>query len=107
MFNQDDDPSQNYKAAKTALDMIGAVQFSIPSGSPDLNLIENALNLVEQKLSSDAVKYSISKKSYAKLVERVENTLLSYTVEPIDNIIKSMPRRTSQVIQNKGNSLKY
>ena len=87
--------------------MIGAVQFSIPSGSPDLNLIENALNLVEQKLSSDAVKYSISKESYAKLVERVENTLLSYTVEPIDNIIKSMPRRTSEVIQNKGNSLKY
>ena len=87
--------------------MIGAVQFSIPSGSPDLNLIENALNLVEQKLSSDAVKYSISKESYAKLVERVENTLLSYTVEPIDNIIKSMTRRTSEVIQNKGNSLKY
>ena len=38
-FVQDGDPSQNSKAAKTALDKIGAVQFSIPSRSSDLNPI--------------------------------------------------------------------
>ena len=107
MFSQDGDPSQNSKAAKTALDKIGAVQFSIPPRSPDLNRIANAFNLVKKKLSSDAVKYSISKESYAKFVERVENTLLSYPIEPIDNIIKSMPKRISQVIQSKGHRLKY
>ena len=50
MFVQDGDPSQNSKAAKTALDKIGAVQFSIPPRSPDLNPIENAFNLVEKKI---------------------------------------------------------
>ena len=86
VFVQDGDPSQNCKAAKTALDKIGAVQFTIPLRSPDLHPIENALNLVEKKSNSDAVKYSISKESYAKFVERVENTLLRYPIEPIDNI---------------------
>ena len=104
---QHGDPSQNFKAAKTALDKIaaiGAVQFSIPLCSPDVNPIENAFNLVEKKLISDAVKYSISKENY---VERVENTLLSYPIEPIDNIIKSMPKRTSQVMQSKSHRLKH
>ena len=71
VFVQDGDPSQITKAAKTALDKIGDVQFSISPRSPALNLIENAFNLVEKKLSSDAVKYSISKESYAEFVERV------------------------------------
>ena len=78
MFVQDSYPSQNSKAAKTALDKIGVIQISIPLCSLDLNPIENAFNLVEKKLSSDTVKYSISKQSYAKLVERVENTPLGY-----------------------------
>ena len=92
---------------KTALDKAGAVQISIPPRSPDLNSIENDFNLVEKKLNSDAVKYSISKESYAKFVERVENTLLSYPIEPINNIIKSMSKRISHIIQSKGHRLKY
>ena len=59
VFVLDGDPSQNSKAAKTALEKIGAVQFSIPPRSPDLNPIENGFNLVEKKLGSDAVKHSI------------------------------------------------
>ena len=81
VFVQDGDPSQNSKAAKTALDKIGVVKFSIPPCSPNLNPIKNAFNLVEKNLSSDALKYSISKESYAKFVERVENTLLRYPTE--------------------------
>ena len=50
VFVLDSDPSQNSKAAKTALEKIGAVQFSIPPRSPDLNPIENVFNLVEKKL---------------------------------------------------------
>ena len=107
VFVQDGDPSQNSNTAKTALDKIGAAQFSIPPRSPDLNPIENAFNLVKKKVSSDAVKYSISKKSYAKFVQRVENTLLCYHIEAIDDIIKSMPKRISQVIQSKSHCLKY
>ena len=102
VFVQVGDPSQNSKAAKTALEKIGAVQFSIPPRSPDLNPIENVFNLVEKKLGNDAVRHSISKETYARFVERVENTLLSYPVEPIDNIIKCMSKRISQVIKCKG-----
>ena len=50
VFVQNGDPSQDSKAAKNALDKIGAVQFSIPPRSPDLNPIENAFNLVEKKI---------------------------------------------------------
>ena len=63
---------KNSDAAKTALDKISAMQFSIPPCSPDLNPIEHVFNLVEKKLTSDAVKHSISKESYAKFLERVE-----------------------------------
>ena len=107
MFVQDGDPCQNSKAAKATLDKIGAVQFRIPLRSPNLNLIENAFIKSRKKLSSDAVKYSISKESYAKFVERVVNTLLSYPIEPTDNIIKSMPKRISKAVQSKGHCLKY
>ena len=55
MFVQDGDPSQNSKAAKTALDKISAVQFSASPRSLDLNPIENVFNLMEKKLSSDTV----------------------------------------------------
>ena len=48
MFVQDGDPNQNSKAAKTALDKIGAVQFSVPPRSPDLNPNEYVYNLVER-----------------------------------------------------------
>ena len=101
------DPCQNSKAAKTAIDKMGPLQFSIPPHSPDLNPIENVFDLVTKKLSSHAVKHSIFKETYAKLVESVENTYLSYTAEPIDNIIKSMPKRISQVIQSMGHRLEY
>ena len=107
VFVQDVDPSQNSKAAKTALDKIGAVRFSIPPRSLDLNPIKNAFNLAKKKLSSDTAIYSISKESYAEFVERVENTLSSYPIEPIDNTIKSVPKRISQVILSKVHCLKY
>ena len=107
VFVQDGDPSQISKTAKTTLDKMGAVQFSKPPHSPDLNPIENSFNLVEKKLSGNAVKYSISKESYAKFVVKVENTLFSYLIEAIYNIIKSIPKRISQVMQSNGHRLKY
>ena len=40
VFVQDVDPSQNSKAAKSVLDKISAVQFSVPPRSPDFNPIK-------------------------------------------------------------------
>ena len=95
------------KAAKTALDKISAAQFSISPHSLDLNPVENPFNLAEKKISNDAVKHSISKETYEKFVERVGNTLLSYSLESTDNIMKSMPKRILQKIQSKDHRLKY
>ena len=96
---QDGDPSQNSKAAKTTLDKVGAAQFSIFPRVRIL-IISKMLSIQwRKKISSDAVKYSISKESYAKFVERTENTVLSYPSEPIDNTIESMPKTMSHVIQ--------
>ena len=67
VFVRDGAPVQNSKVVKTALHKIGALQFSVPSRSSDLNPIETAFNLVEKKLRTDAVKYSISKESYANV----------------------------------------
>ena len=92
MFVQDGDPSQDSKAAKTAINNMGAVQFSIAPRSPDANPIKSAFTIVQKKLSSDEVKYSISKESYEKFVERFENTLLSHPIESLDNIIQSIPK---------------
>ena len=50
VFVQVGDPSKNSKAAKTALYKIGSVQFSLSPGSPDLNPIEDAFNLVEKRI---------------------------------------------------------
>ena len=107
VFVQDGDPSQNSKAAKISLEKIGALQFSIPPRSPDLNPIENVFNLVERQLNNDAIRDKISKESYNDFVERVTNTLLNYPVGPIDNIINSMPSRIADVIRNKGQRLRY
>ena len=95
MFVQNGDSSQSLKAAETALDKIGAVKFSIIPRSVDLNSIKSVFNLADKKLSSDAVKYFIFKESYAKFVETVENILLSFPIEPVDNIIKTMSKRIS------------
>ena len=107
MFVQDGHPNQNCYTAETALDKIDAVQFSIPRRNPDLYPIKNAFNLVEKRLSSDAVKYSVSNESYAKFVKRLENTLLSYLIEAIVSIIKSMLKRISQLTQGNSHHLKY
>ena len=104
MFLQDGDPSQNSKAAKTTLDKIGAVQFTIPLRSPDLHPIENAFNLVEIKSNSVQSNIPFPKRVMQSLGKELK-TVLSYPIVPIDNIIKPMLKIVSQVIQ--GYLLKY
>ena len=76
MFVQDGDPSQNSKAAKTALEKIAAVQFSILPCSFDLNPIENAFNLVVMQPDIPFLK-RLMQSLWKEL-----KTLLSYPVEP-------------------------
>ena len=87
------------KAAETALNDITAVQLSTSLHSLDLNPIEYAFSLVKKTLRNDVVKYFISKEHFK-----------SYTFDLFvlfDNIIQSMPKKLSQVMQSKSHCLKY
>ena len=107
LFVQDNDPSQNCKADKVACEKINAVQFSIPPRSPDFNPIENVFNLVSKQLGEDAIEKNITHESYEEYVMRVVNTLKSFPIETIDNIIRSMPDRMRQAVDCGGHRLKY
>ena len=107
LFLQDGDPSQNSKKAKIALDEVGSRQFSIPPRSPDLNPIENILNLVKEKLREDAFANKIEKEDFVNFSRRVKNTLLNTPIDVIDKTISSMNKRISLVIAAKGQRIKY
>lgn len=97
MFIQDGDLRPISKDAKIPLDNIAAVKLSMTPPSLGLSPKANTFNLVEENLNSDPVKDSISKESYAKVVERVEYKLFSYPIKLINDIIKSIPKRRSQI----------
>lgn len=106
-FLQDGDPSQNSKLAKTEIDKIGAVQISIPPRSPDINPIENFFNLIEQKLSADAISQKITSETFEEFSERVRKTILNYPVAHVNKIIESMNKRMKLIKQKGGKRLKY
>ena len=107
VFLQDNDPSQNSKAARVEMERINAVQFSIPPRSPDCNPIENVFNLAIRKLDEGAIANNITRESYEQFVVRVVETLQSISVNTIDNIIRSMPGRMRGILDCGGHRLKY
>ena len=65
-FLQDGCPVKNSKKASLALDIVGAIKFSIPPRSPDFNTIENIFNYVKSELRTQA---------FEKNIKRVKHTL--------------------------------
>ena len=59
-FLQDGDPVQNSALTKRAFKDVGALVFSIPPCSPDLNPIENLFHLVSKQLEKDALEMEIN-----------------------------------------------
>lgn len=106
-FLQDGCPSQNSKAAKDAMDVVGATLFPIPARSPDLNPIENLFAAVNRQLDTDAVEQNITSESYEQFSDRVQSTLEKYPVVAIDKLIGSMDKRIELIIKGKGERLKY
>ena len=64
LFLQDGDPSQNSLKEKNAIFDIGALMFSIPPRSPDINPVENFFHLVKKQLDRDTLEQNITEKSY-------------------------------------------
>ena len=102
-FLQDNDPSQNSKAAKVALREVDAVQFSIPPRSADCNPIENFFSWVEKELSEQAIRNQITREPIEQFANRVQTTMESCPVAYINNLIESMPRRMEKIIETHQN----
>ena len=104
LFIQDDDPSQNSKAARVILEACGAKLIKF---HPDINPIETFFNLVEMKLDDDAEKQNITKESFEEFSARVKQTMLSFPADVIDKTIGSLHKRMKDIITAKGERLKY
>ena len=79
LFLQDGDPTQNSRKAKKAFDDVGCRMFSIPSRSPDINLIENMFTNVRKKLREDAIEHHIEHQTYEEFCNRVKTTLFNFS----------------------------
>ena len=106
-FLQDNDPSQNSKAAQIALRQIDATQFSIPPRSADCNPIENFFGWVEKKLAEQAIQRNITRENIEQFANRIQTTMKSCPTAYIDNLIESMPRRMLKIIATEGRRLRY
>lgn len=107
LFVQDGDPSQNSAAAKKALLSVKAKILSIPPRSPDLNPIENLFHIVKRILVNEAFNKKITHENMLEFTARIKRAFLSVDTSVIDKIIGSMYKRINEIIQNRGQRLKY
>ncbi len=104
-FLQDGDPSQNSARARAVFNELGYECFKIPPRSPDLNPIENLFHLLKKKLNDEAIERKILFENYQDFQDRVIDTLKNFDI--INNIISSMNKRIQNIIERKGQRLKY
>ena len=106
-FIQDNDPSQNSRAAKEALEDVKAYLFKIPPRSPDINPIENVFHLVSKKIRSDAKNNNITKENFTQFSHRCKKLLLEFPVDIIDKAVASMNKHIEMLIDNHSQRTKY
>ena len=106
-FVQDNDPSQNSRKAKNALQEVKAHQFGIPARSPDLNPIENVFHLASKKILRDGKTLRIESENFEQFSRRCKKTLMEFPKDIIDKTIQSMDKRIGMVIASKGQRTKY
>ena len=88
LFVMDNDPSQNSRVAKDALQEIGAELVKITPRSPDLNQIENVFHNVKRKILKEALKERIEKEDFTAFKERVLRTLANCSGSLIDGTMQ-------------------
>jgi len=107
LWIQDGDPSQNSAVAREAMARAKSELLNIPPRSPDLNPIENLFKLVSDKLRKQALTQKICLETFEQFQARVVNTFMAMPTDSIDKIIASMPKRIKNVIDRKGQRIKY
>ena len=106
-FTQDNCPIQNSRVARCAWTRLNAELVKLPSKSPDIHIIENVFNIVREDLRSEVLQKQIERETFAQFKERVRNLILRVPVVKINNLILSMESRLKEVIERKGQRLKY
>ena len=104
---QDNCPVQNSKAAKKAFTQIGVELFPIPARSPDVNVIENFFHILSTALQEEALKEVITKETYEEFSKRVKNAIMNISTSYINQTIASLDKRMAQIINRKGQRIKY
>ena len=103
----DNDPSQNSRVARAALEQVECELVSIPARSPDLNPIENIFHIVKSELEKNAIELNITSESFEQFEQRVVRTFDTIEITTIDRAIENMPRRLRSVLTGKGYRTKY
>ena len=107
MVHNGNDPSQRSLAAKTAIKEEGCELFCIPARSPDLNPIENMFHIVKKQLDAQVRDSQIVRETWEQFKTRVIKILYNVSVDYVNNIITSMPKRIHAVLQADGFRTKY
>jgi len=73
-----------------------------PPNSPDLSPIENIWSILSNDVYKDP-----EPKTVDQLKRRLRKAWNSISLETLENLIKSLPRRMKAVIANKGSTIAY
>ena len=106
-FLQDGNPSQNSALARAAMQRTNSTLIKLCIRSPHFAVIENVFPMVSRMLKRQAVQQQLRRETFEQFKNCVINTFYSISVETVNNLIRSMPKRIDMVIRNKGKHIKY
>ena len=101
VFQDDSAPCHRSKKVKTWEIENGIEVLDWPGNSPDINPIENLWGILKRKLKDKII---TNKKDLITIVYQEWKKL---SKEYMENLIYSMPKRITDIINNKGGSSKY
>lgn len=107
LFVQDGDPSQNSAIARAAMQNVNAQLLKIPARSPDINPIENFFHIVSRRLREDAIHHQYTHESLPDFELRIIRTMKAIPQNIVDNTIASIRNRLIQIVQTRGQRVKY